>query len=517
MATLKEGSKLFTNREYFITKFPPELGGLQYVRHPSQSNEAIEFDVPAGKTVYVLINKPAESGELRKKLVDDGWTLLPTVVSFKRSERGQEETTSIYSRTYTTAEHFRGQPAGTLGGGIVVADRIELISAAGSASTQPTAERPTEVIAGPTTRPAARQVSIRALEIYRTDSGLMLGDSSEVTLTLTPGEKSHVVGLTFATGAGQQMQLARDDALRFIRLQYPNWYADRAELTFEDKYTQHDGGSIGTALGTLVLSAIEGFAIDPNVAITGDISANGKVRAIGGVAAKLKGAIAAKCHLTALPADNYEQLVDAVIYNGPSLITDTQVIAIDTLPSAIAAVRQDRAEAFNKSINDFDKIVEKLKTKPNSLHTKEIQDQLAAIEQQTPQHFSSKVLSLVASNKLPKTLSATASYYYISLAVDPVMDLFKSRDQGKRKATVALPSAVVKKGLKDLRSLRPIANENTRPMLDAWVRFIEAVSALQEGTGAQDSVERARQNLLDEMNRKQTDADLMQKMLKEGI
>ena len=42
------------------------------------------------------------------------------------------------------------------------------------------------------------------------------------------------------------MRLARDEALRYIRLTYPNWYADAAEISFEDKYVNHDGGSIGT-------------------------------------------------------------------------------------------------------------------------------------------------------------------------------------------------------------------------------------------------------------------------------
>ena len=119
---------------------------------------------------------------------------------------------------------------------------------------------------------------------------------------------------------------------------YPNWNVETAEISFEDKYTKHDGGSIGAAVGTMIMSVIQGFAIDPDLAITGDISANGKVRAIGGVSAKLHGAIASRCIIAAIPMENEGQLVDAVVYNGPQLVSDIQVIGI------VSPMHRDRAK-----------------------------------------------------------------------------------------------------------------------------------------------------------------------------
>ena len=89
-------------------------------------------------------------------------------------------------------------------------------------------------------------------------------------------------------------------------LSYPNWYVGQAEITFEDKHIAQDGGSIGTAIGTMILSCVQGFTIDPSVAITGDIGANGKTRNIGGVSAKIKGATASKCAVVAIPEDNLD-------------------------------------------------------------------------------------------------------------------------------------------------------------------------------------------------------------------
>jgi len=39
----------------------------------------------------------------------------------------------------------------------------------------------------------------------------------------------------------------------------PREYISKAEITFEDKYVAHDGGSIGAAIGAIILSCIEGF------------------------------------------------------------------------------------------------------------------------------------------------------------------------------------------------------------------------------------------------------------------
>ena len=124
-------------------------------------------------------------------------------------------------------------------------------------------------------------------------------------LTITSDEKPHKIGVVFPQQVGDQMHLVVDDVLRFLRLSYPNWNVAHAELTFADKYNPHDGGSIGAAVGTLILSTIRGFEIDPKTAITGDVSADGKVRMIGGVAAKLRGAAAAGGSLPSLQSKRW--------------------------------------------------------------------------------------------------------------------------------------------------------------------------------------------------------------------
>src|SRR5262249_49925547 len=158
----------------------------------------------------------------------------------------------------------------------------------------------------------------------------------------TPGNPRGPTPVTFTTPVGKEMHMVKEDAQRWVRVKYPRWDAAKVELSFEDKYTPKDGGSIGAAIGTLLLSMIEGFEIDPKMAITGDVTGDGKVRATGGMAAKLRGATAAHCTVAALPAENYQMLTDALVWEGPKLLSQIQVFGVANLTEASAVARVDR-------------------------------------------------------------------------------------------------------------------------------------------------------------------------------
>jgi hypothetical protein len=353
------------------------------------------------------------------------------------------------------------------------------------------------------------------LEIYETDDGLMLGKTSELVLTVKRSKDAREPSVRFVTSAGDQMNLARDEALRYIRVNYPTWYADDGEISFEDKYDDHDGGSLGAAVGTMVLSVIQGFQIDPDVAMTGDISANGKIRAIGGVSAKIAGAVANKCTVVAIPMENYDQLVDAVVYSGISKVTDIQVIGISNMTDAVAAVRTDRDARLTQAITVFGEIQDSLKKSSSYLDKKEAVAKLTQVLSIAPQHLSAKVLLAMAQGQFPKTLSSTASQYYTFLAARKMLTVLAQRDALGDAHQV--PSAVLRSGLADLRKLRPIADPKIRLLVDDWVAFISAWNELQQGEGSSDTLESKRQTLLDEMAKENSDPQLMQKMLKEGM
>lgn len=65
-----------------------------------------------------------------------------------------------------------------------------------------------------------------------------------------------------------------------------------------------DGPSAGTAILTAIISAITGKAIRQDVAVTGEISIQGKVKAVGGVFEKAYGAKQAGITTVVIPKEN---------------------------------------------------------------------------------------------------------------------------------------------------------------------------------------------------------------------
>ena len=192
-----------------------------------------------------------------------------------------------------------------------------------------------------------------------------------------------------------------------------------------------------------------------------------------------------------------------------------QLIGISTLSDAVATVRVDRAPKLNEAIAIFASLQQAAKDNPGYLNGKDAQEKLAKVLELAPQHLSARILLAAAQGKLPKTLSATASEYYTFVAVRVMLGILNERADST--ASGQVPSAALRAGLMDLRKLRPLADADVRPLIDAWARFIQAWTALQQGTGSSETLETQRQFLLDEMAQEQADSQMMQKMLKEGV
>ncbi len=72
-----------------------------------------------------------------------------------------------------------------------------------------------------------------------------------------------------------------------------------------------DGPSAGVAIAVSVFSAITGRAVAPGIAMTGEISINGSIRAVGGVKEKVWAAKRAGAALVIVPSENIDEVRDA--------------------------------------------------------------------------------------------------------------------------------------------------------------------------------------------------------------
>lgn len=97
-----------------------------------------------------------------------------------------------------------------------------------------------------------------------------------------------------------------------------------------------DGPSAGIALAVALMSAITGKAPVPLLALTGEITAQGEVRPVGGVREKLAAAVEAGAQTLVIPADNWEEgfaKLSAAVYPVKD-ITEVMRIAFDVAPEA---------------------------------------------------------------------------------------------------------------------------------------------------------------------------------------
>jgi Lon-like ATP-dependent protease len=83
-----------------------------------------------------------------------------------------------------------------------------------------------------------------------------------------------------------------------------------------------DGPSAGTAIAVAVYSAIMDLPVNCDIAMTGELSIRGKVKPVGGVAAKIEAAKLAGINRVLIPAENWQETFND---------TGIEVIAVDDI------------------------------------------------------------------------------------------------------------------------------------------------------------------------------------------
>ncbi len=107
---------------------------------------------------------------------------------------------------------------------------------------------------------------------------------------------------------------------------------------------QVDGPSAGTAILVAIISAIKGVPVRQDVAVTGEVSIQGKVKPVGGIVEKLHGARQAGMKQVILPRENQLDAValdglDALFVNDISEVLDTMLVGGRAALEAVAATK----------------------------------------------------------------------------------------------------------------------------------------------------------------------------------
>lgn len=89
-----------------------------------------------------------------------------------------------------------------------------------------------------------------------------------------------------------------------------------------------DGPSAGIAIATAIVSAIRQQRVDNYLAMTGELSIRGRVKPVGGVAAKVEAAIQAGCKRVLIPKENWQERF-------AELAGEIEIIAVEELTQVL--------------------------------------------------------------------------------------------------------------------------------------------------------------------------------------
>ena len=164
--------------------------------------------------------------------------------------------------------------------------------------------------------------------LYASASETGIGGITVIQLQRRPGKEPMDLKLTGKLGEVMQesaecaktlaWQLINKDEQERIIKEFKESYDPVIQIHCPDGAVPKDGPSAGITLTLGIYSLLTGRKINNKIAMTGEVDLRGKVKAIGGLKAKLNGAIAAGCTKVLIPHENfqaYERLEEGIKKN----------------------------------------------------------------------------------------------------------------------------------------------------------------------------------------------------------
>ncbi|MEO0415312.1 MAG: S16 family serine protease [Verrucomicrobiota bacterium] len=267
--------------------------------------------------------------------------------------------------------------------------------------------------------PKIRQSGINGLLISELASGQMAGKASRMSATYLTrnseanlSEEQKATRLRFNQEVGEDMANSLTDISGLIDARHgENIETGVVEFAFQDKYIMKDGDSAGLACGLLSESLITGNPINSKFTCTGAIRANGDVKAIGGVLAKLRGAQKFGSEVVVVPLENKAALTDMVLLGQAADIVKMQVFTAATFDEAWQLARLDRSEDITQTLDEFTKLQAQF-TRTDVLSVARLpenQELLKRVLEKMPNHASAELLLKSTQGDIDRVLSFNGS------------------------------------------------------------------------------------------------------------
>lgn len=332
--------------------------------------------------------------------------------------------------------------------------------------------------------PALRQATIKGLLVVELGDGSHAGKASQMNGTVVKGRKGSFE-VKFNQPVGAMMDSATKEVEKFMSVRYGDKLPSdtRIELAFADKYSPKDGPSAAVVSALLCDSILSGDVIDEGFAATGDMTATGEVRPIGGLAGKIRGAIKKKCTLLGAPKANEISVNDLSLIEGLEPLYQIQIFTIATFDEARAVAMKERSATMQKAIDEFAMVQVALNKDEKYLKNVKVREKLRTIVKLAPNHVSARLLYLHSVRKGPKTLSLPGSLMAIEKAATEFSSMLTD---GTFMATGGNDNVLF--GLvNEIARMRPTLDKRTLEYCDSFGDMAQYMKTIRSRTTLQNS------------------------------
>ena len=249
----------------------------------------------------------------------------------------------------------------------------------------------------------------------------------------------------------------------------------RVELAFADKYSPKDGPSAAVVCALLTESIITGDEIDQGFAATGDMTATGAIRRIGGLSGKIRGAVKKGCTIVGAPKDNTQSVNDMYLNEGISPLIGVQVFTLSTFDEARAVAMSKRGEDLQTAIDEFTSVQKVLQRDEKLVRNAKVLAKLKKIVQLAPNHQSARLLYLHGVGRGPNQLSLPGSL----TAIDQAAGAFGTIMQDGSWEVAGGHDDVLADLVNDINRMRPKLDRRTRPYCDSYENFAAFIKEIR--------------------------------------
>lgn len=377
--------------------------------------------------------------------------------------------------------------------------------------------------AGKADKFARAQSRVNGLVVRQLPNGAHAGAASAVNATALKEPGLTDLMFTFNQEVGPMMGGCLEEVIKFLRVRHeaegrvPAGY--KIELGFQDKYQMKDGPSAATAFTLVLDSLFTGEEIDDGFACTGDITADGMVQNIGGVAAKIRGATKRGCKIVGIPVGNANGVADVLVMDGPQQLMDIQVFTMKDFDEAHAISRKKKNSEVQDTLAKFADTIAVVEQKGTDLlKNAEVQKRLEAVVAKMPNHLSAKLLLDYGRGQAPEKLSLAGSFQEIDIAssglMGQAMRVLFSGGEGK---ITEETSKDAKEAIATLEKISKLVDPRLQELQDATIKtlniFAEGPKKDEDGKKLAERIKESMEHLQNVRQKIQGDPKIMEEIM----